>query len=102
MIKNWRPISLSNLDYKIISKVFADHLKGVLSDLISSQQAAYVAKRLTGESDRLISDILDAFKKFNVSRYLVTSDIKKAVGSLDHNLLITVTDKFGFKSYFTY
>ena len=41
-IKNWRPISLLNVDYKIISKVFALRVKNVLSDLISSQQTAYV------------------------------------------------------------
>ena len=41
-IKNWRPISLLNVDYKIISKALASRLKKVLPNLISPQQTAYV------------------------------------------------------------
>ena len=37
-IKNWRPISLLNLDYKIISKALASRVKKVPPNLISSQQ----------------------------------------------------------------
>ena len=41
-IKNWGPISLLNVDLKIISKALSEKLKKVLPDLISSQQTAYV------------------------------------------------------------
>ena len=37
-IKNWRPISLLNIDTKLISKVLAERLKNVLSSLTSSDQ----------------------------------------------------------------
>ena len=37
-IKNWRPISLLNVDLKIISKALSEKLKKVFPDLISSQQ----------------------------------------------------------------
>ena len=42
LISNWRAISLLNVDYKIISKVFASMLKKVLPNLISSQQTAFM------------------------------------------------------------
>ena len=49
---NWGPVSLLNSDDKIISKIFAFRLKFVLPNLISSQQAAYVAQRRINESGR--------------------------------------------------
>ena len=58
-IKNWRPISLLNVDMKILSKAHAKRLKEVLSCLISAQQTTYVQNRNIGESGRLISDIIE-------------------------------------------
>ena len=55
-IKNWRPISLLNVDTKIISKVSATRLKKVICKLVTQDQTAYVPGRYTGESVRLISD----------------------------------------------
>ena len=75
-INNCRPISLLNVDSKIISKAFSEKLKEVLPDLISSQQSAYVKKRHIGESGRLIiSDIIEITEIGNIEGFLVTMDI---------------------------
>ena len=58
-IENWRPISLLNVEYKIIFKALALRLKKVLPNLILPQQTAYVEKRFIGESGRLIADIIE-------------------------------------------
>ena len=39
-IKNWRAISLLNVDYKVIAKALAARLKETLSTLISFEQTA--------------------------------------------------------------
>ena len=57
LIKNWRPISLLNIDTKLISKVIAIRLKKVLNNLISKNQIAYLNNRFISEGGRLISDI---------------------------------------------
>ena len=99
-IKNWRPISLLNVDYKIISKVFALRVKNVLSDLISSQQTAYVPFRCISESGRLISDVIEMADLLKLRGYLVTIDIEKAFDSLDHTFLEAALKKQGSGPYF--
>ena len=45
LIKNWCPVSLLNIDTKLISKVVAIRLKKVLNNLISENQIAYLNDR---------------------------------------------------------
>ena len=99
-IKNWRPISLLNVDYKIISKALASRVKKVLPNLISPQQTAYVENRFIGESGRLIADITEITDVINKEGFLVTMDIEKAFDSLDHTFVISVLKKFGFGNNF--
>ena len=80
-IKNWRPISLLNIDTKIISKAFAIKRKPILHSIISSNQTAYVENRCISESGRLISDIIEICGKENIPGYLVTMDLEKAFDS---------------------
>ena len=99
-IKNWRPISLLNVDLKIISKALSEKLKKVLPDLISSQQTAYVKNRHIGESGRLISDVIEIAKIKKLDGFLVAMDIEKAFDSLDHDFLILTLEKYGFGKNF--
>ena len=85
-----------NVDTRILSKAISNKLKTVLPTLISSQQTAYVTNRFIGESDRLISDIIEISGCSSVTGFLVTMDIEKAFDSLDHSFLISVLKKFGF------
>ena len=41
-IKNWRPITLLNVDYKIMSKILAERLKRVLPNIISTDRKGFV------------------------------------------------------------
>ena len=65
-------------------KAISNKLKTILPTLISSQQTAYVKNRFTGESGRLISDIIEISSSFNITGFLVTMDTEKAFDSLDH------------------
>ena len=45
LLKNWRPISLLNVDYKIMAKALAIRLQKVISSVINSDQVGYIKGR---------------------------------------------------------
>ncbi len=90
MIKNWRPISLINVDTKIASKTFAKRLEPILPVLIHYNQNAYVKGKSIFDAVRTIDDILEYTKYNKMSGILVAIDFEKAFDSLDHTYLLTL------------
>ena len=58
-IKYCRPVSLANVDPKLVSKVLAECLKTALPTLIFLNQTAYLKDSFIGEGGRLISGIFE-------------------------------------------
>ena len=94
-MKNWRPISLINVDAKIASKCLALRIRNVLSSLIHSDQTAYVKGRYIRESVRLINDILDYTDSNDIDTLLFSADFEKAFDSIDHCFLFSVLESLG-------
>ena len=59
LLDNVRPISLLNVDLKILSHVLAQRLKKILSKLINEDQTSYIKNRFIGFNLRQIQDIID-------------------------------------------
>ena len=88
------------VDTKILSKTFTAKLKPISPSIFSSNQSAYVENWYISESGRLICDIIEICGNENVPGFLVTKDLEKAFGSLDHKFLLCVLKKFGFGDNF--
>lgn len=95
-IENYRPISLTNLDYRILSFVLSNRLQQVIDPLVSHDQTAYIKNRYMGYNIRLISDIIDHFDKFQIEGILFMTDFKKAFDSLDRSFMLKTLDFFNF------
>ena len=95
-MKNWRPISLINVDAEIASKALAFRIRKVITNLIHSDQTAYVKGRYIGESVRLISDILEYTENKGIEAILFSADFEKAFDSIDHTFLFSVLKSYGF------
>ena len=86
-IKNWRPVSVLNVDLKIASKALAARIKKVIGSVILYDQTAYVKGRYIGESIRLIQDIIEYADEMDEEGILFSSDIEKAFDSVDHTFI---------------
>lgn len=73
LLKNYRPIGLTNYDYKIIAFVLAQKLQGVIGNLISHDQSAYIKKCYIGYNAKFISDIIDYTDLFNKPGFFIKS-----------------------------
>ena len=65
-LENWRPISLTNVDTKTASKVIATRITKILPEIIHSNQTGYVSGRYIGEAARLILDVMEYTKTFDI------------------------------------
>ena len=93
--ENWRPISLVNVDTKIMSKVIATRVKKVLPSIIHYNQTGYVKDCFIGEAIRSIFDIMDFTAKENIP-VLVMIDFQKAFVSVEWEFHIESLKKFNF------
>jgi hypothetical protein len=62
-VRNWRPISLSNIDYKIGSSSIAKHFKKILPNILSDTQKGFIKGCFIGENSRFLYDLIDYLKK---------------------------------------
>ena len=69
LLKNWRPITLLNIDYKIATKCAAKRLEKVLPMLISRDQTGFVKNRFLGENIRLIFDVIESYNWKKLARH---------------------------------
>ena len=58
LIKNWRPLTLLNCEYKIASKAIASRVKNFLPKLISDDQTGLLKGRCISENIRLLGSVI--------------------------------------------
>ena len=96
LLKNWRPISLLNVLYKIASGCIANRLKQILPHLIHENQKGFLKGRFIGENIRLLYDTLLYTELNDIPGMLLMIDFEKAFDCVSHKFLFKVLDFFKF------
>ena len=95
-LKNWRPLSLLNTNYKIIAKVLASRMQRILHKIINNDQSGYIKGRYIGENIRKILEVISFMDEKKLSGILLQLDFEKAFDSMSWQFLFKTLEKFNF------
>ena len=99
-LNNWRPITLTNSDYKILAKLLAERLSMVINSLVSEDQVGYLKGRNAATVLRSIDDTINYINKTGKPGYLLAVDYSKAFDSISRSFLLHAFQIFGFGANF--
>ena len=92
----FRPISLLNVIFKIITKALARRVAIVANRIIKDDQTAFIKGRYIGENVRLALDIINFAQENKTQGLLLFCDWEKAYDSVSWAYLKCSLQKFGF------
>ncbi|GBG71536.1 hypothetical protein CBR_g8954 [Chara braunii] len=77
-VKNWRPISLLNVSYKILAKTLARQLGRYLPDLVGGDQGAFVQGRSIFNNIITAIEVLEVVQSENLDMVVLLINLEKA------------------------
>ena len=99
LLTNWRPITLSNCDHKIITKTYSNRMCQKVAAKIAEGQTAYIKGRLINDNIRSMVATLNLVQEERIDGLLVALDAKKAFDSVSHSYIEKCLESFGCSSF---
>ena len=94
LLTYYRPISLINVDVKIITKVLAERLKFVLPSIVHSTQTAVYGRKID-QNIHMVRDLIEMANKDDDTAAFIFLDQEKAFDRVNHNFLFKTMEAFG-------
>ena len=94
--KNWRPISLLNVDYKIASRAIAGRLLKVLHAVVGKDQTCGVPDRFIGKNVAYLRDVVDYASQGGVPCAILSLSQEKAFDRVDWGFMRDTLTTMGF------
>ncbi len=99
-LSSWRPISLTNFDYKLLAKSMAIRLNSCLTKCIHEDQFAFIKGRQVSDLLREIDNILQIGKKKFPASFILSLDYAKAFDTISLSAVKKALLYFGFDGDF--
>jgi len=96
LLKNWRPITLLNHDYKYLAKVIANRCKALLPKIINSDQTGFVPGRYIGCNIQRIQSLIERCEEESINGVLLSIDFEKAFDSVEWKFVYKALKYFNF------
>ena len=96
LLSNWRPLSLVNSDYKILTKCLAGRIKPLLADLINPDQCGFIPGRHIGDNILNVDSISEYLKSQDKSGIGLCLDFEKAFDSVEWSAIMRALRNRGF------
>ena len=100
---HFRPISLCNVVYKIISKLLVAKIRPILDKIISPAQSAFIPNRWIAENQVIVQEMLHSFKsrKTKPGLMAIKLDLQKAYDRVNWSFIQAVLLHLGFNQTVT-
>lgn len=99
-IKNWRPITLLTVDYKILSKILTNRLSKVMSKIIDGDQTCGVKGRSSSMNLQLIRDVIYWVTDRGLQLGILSLDQEKAFDRVNHEFCFEILKRFNLGERF--
>lgn len=86
-ISNYRPITVLNTDYRILSKILTKRLGKMAGDIIHPDQAGFIKERRITDQTELAKTMIKYAETFKENGAIISLDQEKAYDKICHNFL---------------
>ena len=87
LLKNWRPITLLNCDYKIAAKSIANRIMKFLPNVINNDQTGFLKNGFIGQNIRLTERIINHTDMEQIPGLLLFVDFEKVFDSIEWSFI---------------
>ena len=100
VLKNLRPITLLNVDYKILEKVLANRLKINMNKINNQDQKGFMQNRRISSNIRKILDLMDYAEEYNLEAVITSVDFEKCFDKVKFEAIFGALQYFGYSPAF--